>query len=231
MAVATVASYARRVVGLAAGRKGNAVSETSLVVAQNKAQPRDWFSAPGAVLDRQGQQIAGSVWSSNDLGRKSGSVFRMNDRARQRHCNPWSVYTRFTMIRHRSGTLEQSLASVVGPFPHCHGSCVGVDDPRRFPPPISTDNWASKVVLGEWVWMRRNSIAIPVHHRLLPNLLSIAAGLGMAVFLIGVSTLHLWLSLLGGAIAILAKLWFADRMVWLYQEMKDATPEYRKWLY
>jgi len=36
--VDTVASYARRVVGLAAGRKGNAVSETSLVVA-NKGDP------------------------------------------------------------------------------------------------------------------------------------------------------------------------------------------------
>jgi hypothetical protein len=36
--VATVASYARRVVGLAVGRKGNAVSELSLVVA-SKADP------------------------------------------------------------------------------------------------------------------------------------------------------------------------------------------------
>jgi hypothetical protein len=42
--VATVASYARRVVGLAAGRKGNAVSETSLVVA-NKADPPQSASA------------------------------------------------------------------------------------------------------------------------------------------------------------------------------------------
>lgn len=34
--VATVASYARRVVGLAAGRKGNAVRETSLVIADKE---------------------------------------------------------------------------------------------------------------------------------------------------------------------------------------------------
>jgi hypothetical protein len=38
--VATVASYARRVVGLAVGRKGNAVSELSLVVASKAESPQ-----------------------------------------------------------------------------------------------------------------------------------------------------------------------------------------------
>ena len=27
------------------------------------------------------------------------------------------------------------------------------------------------------------------------------------------------------------KSWFNDRMVLLYEEMKDASPEYRSWLY
>lgn len=39
--VDTVASYARRVVGLAAGRKGNAVSQTRLVVVANEAESQD----------------------------------------------------------------------------------------------------------------------------------------------------------------------------------------------
>jgi hypothetical protein len=104
-------------------------------------------------------------------------------------------------------------------------------NPRAFPPPVTTNNWASKVVLGEWVWMRRKTVAIPIHHRHLPNGLSLAAGFGMAVFLVGVCTLHLWLTLIGGCISVLAKLWFADRMVSLYEEMKDATSEYRSWLH
>ena len=29
----------------------------------------------------------------------------------------------------------------------------------------------------------------------------------------------------------LGKMWFLDRMVWLYEDMKDTTPEYRSWLY
>jgi len=27
------------------------------------------------------------------------------------------------------------------------------------------------------------------------------------------------------------KLWFLDRMVWLYEEMKELHPPYRRWLY
>lgn len=26
-----------------------------------------------------------------------------------------------------------------------------------------------------------------------------------------------------------AKLWFVDRMAWLYADMRDATPEFRAW--
>jgi hypothetical protein len=163
---------------------------------------------------------------------KVARALRMDERARQRHCNPWSVYTRFTMIPliglafwsrawlHWWALLPISLVVL----------WVWIN-PRAFPPPVTTNNWASKVVLGEWVWMRRKTVAIPIHHRRLPNCLSLAAGFGMALFLVGVCTLHLWLTLIGGCISVLAKLWFADRMVALYEEMKDATSEYRTWLY
>ena len=33
------------------------------------------------------------------------------------------------------------------------------------------------------------------------------------------------------ALIILGKLWFLDRMVWLYQDMKDSDQEYASWLY
>ena len=36
-------------------------------------------------------------------------------------------------------------------------------------------------------------------------------------------TLDVWPTLLGCALVYLAKLWFLDRMVWLYEEMKTAT--------
>ena len=32
-------------------------------------------------------------------------------------------------------------------------------------------------------------------------------------------------------LVIAAKTWFVDRMVWLFDDMKDTRPEYRSWLY
>jgi hypothetical protein len=32
-------------------------------------------------------------------------------------------------------------------------------------------------------------------------------------------------------IVVLGKSWFLDRMVWLFDEMKDVNPDYRCWFY
>jgi hypothetical protein len=36
--------------------------------------------------------------------------------------------------------------------------------------------------------------------------------------------------LLGGVMTLLCKLWFIDRMVWLFDDMSREVPEYRAWL-
>ncbi len=46
-----------------------------------------------------------------------------------------------------------------------------------------------------------------------------------------VAALYLWPPVLGAALVYLGKLWFLDRMAWLYEDMNDATPEYRVWPY
>ena len=38
-------------------------------------------------------------------------------------------------------------------------------------------------------------------------------------------------TVLGLVLSVGAKLWFCDRMVWLYRDMQEAVPEYREWLY
>jgi hypothetical protein len=43
--------------------------------------------------------------------------------------------------------------------------------------------------------------------------------------------LAIWPTLLGATVVYLSKLWFIDRMVWLYEDMKNVEPEYRSWLY
>jgi len=104
-------------------------------------------------------------------------------------------------------------------------------NPRIFPEPKSTNNWASKVVLGEWVWMNRKNVNVPEHHRYVPNILSAVAALGTIPFIWGLIRLEIWPTVLGGVVIIISKLWFADRMVWLYEDMKNKTEEYKKWLY
>lgn len=34
----------------------------------------------------------------------------------------------------------------------------------------------------------------------------------------------------GAALVYLGKMWFVDRMAWLYEDMKNAHPEYAAWM-
>jgi hypothetical protein len=104
-------------------------------------------------------------------------------------------------------------------------------NPRIFPEPKSTNNWASKAVLGEWVWKNRKEVSVPKHHLLVPNILSAINAMGAIPFIWGLVILAVWPTILGGIVMIISKLWFCDRMVWLYEDMQDATPEYKSWLY
>jgi uncharacterized membrane protein len=64
---------------------------------------------------------------------------------------------------------------------------------------------------------------------LVPHVLSVAGGIGATLVIWGVATTTIWPTVLGMVIVFASKLWFIDRMVWLYAEMKHATPEYRAW--
>ena len=166
------------------------------------------------------------------LERKIAATFDMDGETWARHANPWSVWTRFTILplfalaiwsRVWLGwwALVPVAALVLWTWLN----------PRFFSRPRSTDNWASKAVLGERVWLNRDKIAVPERHRRAPNVLSVIAGLGMPFVIWGLIALDIWPTLLGLALVTLGKLWFLDRMVWLYEDMKDAQPEYRSWLY
>lgn len=156
----------------------------------------------------------------------------MDERARRRHCNPLSVYSRFTMIP-LLGLAFWSRIWVGSWSLVCIGAVIVWVwlNPRIFPEPASTNNWASKIVLGEWVWMNRRTVPIPQRHHIMPNILSIAGACGGLLFAWGLVVLHIWLAVVGGMMMFLCKLWFADRMVWLYEDMRETTQEYRDWLY
>lgn len=166
------------------------------------------------------------------LEKRFARLFGMDEKARRRHTNPWSVLTRISAIPllglafwSRVWLGWWSLVPILSVFLWLWLN------PRIFPEPKSTDNWASKVVLGEWVRMNRDKTPIPKHHILLPNIITAIGLIGLILFVYGLIVLHLWLAVLGAVVMMLGKLWYADRVVWLYEDMKDATPEYESWLY
>ena len=81
------------------------------------------------------------------------------------------------------------------------------------------------------VWLNRAQVPIPPHHRRAPHVLAGLASLGVPFLAWGLYQLEVWPTLLGMALVYAGKLWFLDRMVWLYQDMQDAHPDYRSWLY
>lgn len=160
------------------------------------------------------------------------TFFRMDEATWARHANPWSVFTRATVLP----LLIVAIWSRVWIGQWAWGLVVlGLLwtwlNPRLFPPPVSTRNWASKSVLGERVWLNRQSIPIPEHHRGVPHLLNGIAFIGSLLVIWGLVALAVWPMLLGLALTYAGKFWFLDRMVWLYTEMQTADPTYQSWLY
>jgi len=84
-------------------------------------------------------------------------------------------------------------------------------------------------VLGEQVWLNRDAVPVPAYHRTVPNILSIVSGIGMLFVIWGVLMFDPWQTLFGAMVGYLSKLWFLDRMVWLWHDMQDASPEYLSW--
>jgi hypothetical protein len=159
-------------------------------------------------------------------------LLSMSDEAWERHANPWSVWTRFTALP----ILVIAIWSRVWIGLWAWGmTALAIFwiwlNPRVFRKPGSTNNWASKAVLGERVWLNRKEILIPNHHRIVSNLLSGVTGLGLPLLIWGLWDRGIWPTVLGAVLIYAGKVWFLDRMVWLYEDMKDSTAEYSSWLY
>jgi len=159
-------------------------------------------------------------------------LFRMSEETWARHANPWSVYTRTTAL--------PLLTLAIWSRQWFNWWClVGVGaalvwiwfNPRIFRRPHATDNWASKGVFGERVWLARKTLPVPDHHRVMPHILSAGSGIGLLFLVWGLWRLELWAALAGNVVVIASKLWFLDRMVWIYEDMKDADATYKSWVY
>ncbi len=153
----------------------------------------------------------------------------MNGRVWARHANPWSVYTRFAVLpgfalavwsREWIGGWAWAAVAAVVAFVWLN--------PRLFGPATPT-GWSGRGVLGERVWLRRHSVAVPQDHRRWANGLSAAAGVGLVPFALGLWQRDAGLVLFGLTLSMGAKTWFVDRMGFLWQQMRDQHPDLAAW--
>jgi len=157
-------------------------------------------------------------------------AFALDDETWLRHANRWSVLLRNTVLP----VLVLAFWSRLwlgwwAVMPVTLALLWTWLNPRIFSVPASLDHWASKAVLGERVWLNRDIVPVPEQHRTVPNILSIVAGIGMLFVFWGVLVFDLWPAVFGMALVYCGKLWFLDRMVWLWEDMKDGNEEYRTW--
>ena len=155
----------------------------------------------------------------------------MDDATWLRHANPWSVWTRFTGLPLL--TLAAFSCQWIGAYAVLPIGLAPVWawwTPRAFPVPRSTDNWASKGTFGERVFLERRRIDVPEHHVRAANVLALLAAAGLPIWLYGLLTLDAWAAVAGVLATALPRAWFVDRMVWIYEEMKDRDPRYGAWL-
>lgn len=166
-----------------------------------------------------------------DLFRATERGMAMSDAVWMRHANPWSVWTRFSCLP----LIVLAIWSRVwlgwwALLPLALACLWTWWNPRAFPPPAKTDNWASKGTFGERVFLNRRTVPIPDHHVLWAMVLGFGSAVGIIPLVWGLWSLDVTMTLLGLVMVVLPKVWFVDRMVWLYEDMKDADPTYASWL-
>jgi hypothetical protein len=164
------------------------------------------------------------------LESKIANLFRLTDENWMRHANPWSVWTRYSVL---PAIILAFWSRVwIGWFsaiPAVISLAWMFFNPVFFRKAKSTKNWASKSVLGERIWMNRNKIQVPDRHKTLPKILNGVSSIGMLLAIWSIITLSIWPAILGVTLAYLGKSWYLDRMVWIFEDMKD-IPEYEKWV-
>ncbi|WP_211276943.1 DUF6653 family protein [Tamilnaduibacter salinus] len=155
----------------------------------------------------------------------------MDEASWKRHANPWSVYTRFAVIPIISLALWSR--TWIGEY---FWVAVALAlfwtwlNPRLFPEPQDKKNWASMVTFGERIYLDQKGVEIPAHHVRICRVLQVLSAIGLPVLVYGIYVLDVWITILGTFWVMVFKAWFADRMVWLFLEMRNTDSVYRTWL-
>jgi hypothetical protein len=146
-------------------------------------------------------------------------LFLPDDESWLRHANPWSIWTRFATLPF----VVLSIWSRVWLEWYCLVPILLLVlwiwlNPKLFSKPKSYDNWGSKAVLGERILMKRKDTPIPAKHHRIIVILNTLQVIGSLILIYGLYSLNIYITIHGVTFVYLAKMWFLDRMVWLYED-------------
>jgi hypothetical protein len=174
------------------------------------------------------QDSGGAAWEQ-----RVARVFGLTGDRWMRHANPLSVWTRFTILPLIAlAVWSRTWLGWWSLVPVAMVIVWNFVNPLLFPPPASTRNWASKAVLGERIWTDRDRIDLPAPHRSrVPDVASGYAAVGLVLLVYGLVVFDVIAVVAGILIVAGGKLWFIDRMVLLFEDVKTRRPEYAAWEY
>jgi hypothetical protein len=147
-------------------------------------------------------------------------AFGLKGEGWMRHANPASVWTRFALLPLLALSIWSRVWIGWWCFIPIGLSLVWmVANPLFFHEPRSTKNWASRGVLGERVWTEGDRATFP--SEFLSKVTGVATTfqiVGLAVVVYGLVTRGPLAAVLGVLITQLAKLWYIDRMMLLFEQ-------------
>ena len=147
----------------------------------------------------------------------------MSDMVWARHANPWSCYTRFTVLPLLVLAIWARVWIGLWCLPLIACTLFWAwYNPRAFAPPSDLDNWCSRGVLGERVFLNRRD-EIEAHHVTWADALAFASLPGVIILALGLWWLDLAWTIFGTVLTMLPKVCFVDRMVWLYGDWLRKT--------
>ena len=163
--------------------------------------------------------------------KRIAAKFQMDEETRLRHANPWSVYTRFTVVPLMALSVRSRVRVGDWWILLFGGVIVWTRyNPRIFAKPASYNTWAGKGVFGERIRLHRDKKPVASYHYRPIRLLNLIQVSGLVLMIVWLTILHWWLTIIW-IILIYTKVRFVDRMVRIFEEMKDEYPELRELVY
>jgi hypothetical protein len=160
-------------------------------------------------------------------------LFGLKGEAWMRHANPASVWTRFAVLP----LLALAIWSRTWIGWWCLLPIAGlivwlVVNPLFFDQPRTTKHWVSRSVFGERIWTERDPSSLPpAFNSQVPTVAQAFQVVALVPLVYGLVTFDAIAVVCGVLLMQVAKCWYLDRMVLLFEAVKQTEDEVASWEY